>query len=96
MAGLFIPENLHYAGVIEVAANGGFAFEAAEKGGVPFHLGVGNLDRHRIAGAQVPGSKNRSHSAACGNRINQIVIDPVTRMERRRANSWRRNFELSR
>jgi hypothetical protein len=71
--------------VIERTANGGadrfLTLETGEKGGVVLHFRVRDFDGDGQTAARIGGSKNRSHSAAGNNGLNEIVIEPVARLK---------------
>ncbi len=80
-AAVFVSENLHNTGMIEVTADLRFPLKPGERNRIVFHLGMRDFDGNRLSGAQVRRPENRRHSAAGRDRFNQIVVDPMSGAE---------------
>src|ERR1700758_4337985 len=58
------------------------SLKALEEDGICFHLGIGNLNGHRIVCLQIDCAKNRSGTATSGHAFNLIVVGLVAGLDR--------------
>ena len=84
-AALFAVVGLHHAGVVQRLADLLFAIEALEQDRVGFHLRVGHLDGHLLAGLLVGRLVKHRHAGAGNRRVDAVV---VKRLSGFKLSSW--------